>query len=140
MKVSIALHTGEPDPYGNQRALEAAYQNYNRQYAELEIDHDTGNGIAQFNVEFPTAGEPYAAYFFSIGTCIAPADLGGQIILYGPINPALCGHAGSKPGLNAAALVERQRLVAMQLIQFTDSRGWTEKTADELRDVYPKAA
>ncbi len=135
MKVSVALHSGEPDPHGNQRACEAAYQNYNRQYADLEIDAETGGAISRFTVTFPMSGEPFRAYFFSIGVCIAPPDLGGSIILYGPINEPLGGDAGTSPTLQAALVVDAERMKSLDLV-VKEADGWREKTEDELRNSY----
>lgn len=139
MKVSIALHTGEPDPYGNQRALEAAYQNYNRQYADLEIDPHYGGATAAFKVTFPEAGETFAAYYFSIGTCVAPFDLGGSVIVYGSITSPLRGVAGDSPVLDAGVVVDADRMKQLDLV-VQDGVFWREKTEDELKVTYPKAA
>src|SRR5882757_5187468 len=116
MKVSIALHVGEPDPRSNQRDLEATYQNYNRRYADLEIDQSTGNGLCDFAEVFPIAGELFIANFFSIGICVAPTDLGGSIIIFGPIPGGLRGNIGNFPSLEAACFVENARLVELGLV------------------------
>ena len=141
MRVSIALHMECPDlRAGNQRDSEAAYQNYNRQYADLEIDPQTGNGDAAFAVTFPVNGEPaVTAKYFSLGTAIAPPDLGGYIIICGPITGAARIGQGEGYILDAACHVEARRLMDMGLIVF-ESGSWRAKTDDELRNTYPKAA
>ncbi len=136
MKVSVALHGGEPDPFGNQRACEAAYQNYNRCYADLEIDRETGGAISRFNVTFPASGEKFAAHYFSIGVCTAPSDLGGSIIIYGPITGSLAGGPGTAPVLDVALVVDAERMKVLNLV-VEEADGWREKTEDELRLTYP---
>lgn len=140
MKVSIALHLAEIDPRGNQRQAEASYQNYNRQYADLIIDATTGDGSIEFDAHFPVAGEPFNVVIFSVGVCTAPPDLGGSVIISGPITDDLRGTAGNVPSFKAAALVERNHLLALDLIVQEASNGaWREKTEDELRAIYQSA-
>lgn len=141
MKVSIALHMECPNlRFGNQRESEAAYQNYNRQYADLVIDPATGDGDVAFNVIFPANGEiAVTVRYFSLGTAIAPPDLGGYIIICGPITGAARIGTSEAYTLDAACRVESKRLQDMGLIVF-ESGVWREKTEDELRVTYPKAA
>ncbi len=139
MKVSIALHIGEPDPNGNQRGSEAAYMNYNRGHADLVVDPETGAGFCQFNLTFPESGENFHANYFSIGVCVAPPDLGGSIIVWGPITGGLTGTIGSAPTLDAAGGVDAERMKMLDLVVF-ENGVWREKTEAELRVTYPKAA
>lgn len=116
MRVSVTLHTDEPDQDANQRQYEARYRNFNRQYADLAIDPKTGDGTCQFDgLLFPEVGDAGEVLtFFSIGVCIAPADQGGAIIIAGPVNPVIDAYRGRKPLLSAAIAVRASRLAAMR--------------------------
>lgn len=108
-KVSVTLHTFEPNPNGNQREREIKYCGYNRQYAEMTYD-DEGNGRVAFDgMTFPKVqADPECATAFSIGN-----PDGGDIIITGPVDPAVVCNVGNEPQLSAAVAVNAEHLNAM---------------------------
>lgn len=115
MKVSVTLHRGEVDLDGNQRTLEARYCGYNRQYADLKIDPATGDGTFGFvDLTFPNVqADNETLTHFSIGVCEGPADKGGAIISFGPLQEPIQATPGHSPQLTAMGGVYAARLAEM---------------------------
>jgi hypothetical protein len=118
VKVSIALHTREPDPDGNQwdGGYEATYGGYNRQHVMMEIDNN-GDGFARADaITFPNVNsDPETFSFFSVGVAMAPSGQGGSIIIAGPLEPPFYAAPGTSPQLkNFAIGVYRKRLDEMR--------------------------
>src|ERR1700748_3815296 len=127
MKVSVVLHKDEPDHNGNQRQVEAAYGGYNRQYADLVIDPETGMGVCDFNVTFPQVQNgPEHATHFSLGLCYAPPCQGGSIIIASIIDGGKSCNLGETPNLCGAALIVRDRLIERGVI-VPDGDQWGAK-------------
>ena len=116
MRVSVTLHRQQPGEDGNQREYEAQYQNFNRQYAEMVIDPDTGTATCQFEgLKFPAVGDDSreVLQFFSIGCCQAPADAGGAVIISGPLLVPIVADKDVVPVLSAACAIPAERIAAM---------------------------
>lgn len=119
MRVSVSLHKLEPDENANQSWREADYQNFNREYAEMEFD-EAGNGLVTIkNMQFPECGgddrERQVLTHFSIGVCEGPLGRGGSIINAGPLDAAIEIRPGYSPELRAAMVgVYRSRLDEMR--------------------------
>lgn len=115
MRVSITLHTDEPDQDGNQRDVEASYCGYNRAYAEL-VTQPSGDAVCEFkNLEFPKVqADPEVFTHFSLGVCIAPAGQGGSIIIVGPLEQPIDAKVDTIPRLTALVGVRKARLDTMR--------------------------
>jgi hypothetical protein len=125
IKISVALHTQEPDIDGNQSQFELGYMNYNRRHIFMTID-DNGDGFFQAtDLQFPSNGEYVApvATWFSIGVAVAPANQGGAIINAGPIGTGpIIIVKGRGPMLTIAGGIHAERLNKMRLAgKFFDS-------------------
>lgn len=137
MRVSVSIHTAEPDQSGNQQDHEARYGGYNRQYAELMIDPTTGNGSCILRgIAFPSVqSDPEEFTHFSIGVCLAAEGYGGAIISAGPLGNVVKAPVGSTPFIGIALCgIYREKLEFLNLIHCDDGR-WVEKTEEELRQA-----
>lgn len=115
MRVSVTLHTDEPELDGNQRQHEAEYQGFNRQHIPMMIDED-GNGFCQFiNLPFPENTEDVVEIVthFSIGVCVAPSNQGGNIIICGALEKPIRIGKGYSPKITATVGVRAERLTEM---------------------------
>lgn len=84
LRVSVALHYGEPADDGNQADAEARYGGYNRQYAHMAITPD-GAVVENAVFQFPEVqNHAERLTHFSFGD-----PNGGAIIITGPINPPI---------------------------------------------------
>ncbi len=137
MKVSIALHSEFPNEAGNQRQFETSYGGYNRQYADLDVIPETGNGVVQFPlcVFPPVNSDPEVARFFSIGMAHAPEGYGGDIQVAGPCNPPIEMIIGGEPTLTGVgAGIYAERLKERGCIKQNEAGEWVELTEHELRN------
>lgn len=104
MRVSVALHRAEPRIGGNQRDIECAYRNYNRQYADLSDD-----GHCIVDIAFPPMDETFehwVALYWSIGVCQdVPQDTGGGILNYAPLYEPMPVREGYVPKIKAVMKV-----------------------------------
>ncbi len=113
MRVSVALHSDEPDT--NQRQHEASYRDYNRAYADLAKN---GNGgVCKFrDLKFPKVGaDPVRLTHFSIGICEGAPDTGGTIIAIGVLAEPIMAEVGDEPTLSSRMEVAPAVLEALGL-------------------------
>lgn len=117
VKISIALHSQEPDLDGNQRQWELTYRDYNRQYAIMAIDENGDGFVHAADLAFPNNGENATQFatHFSIGVAVAPGGQGGSIINMGEIGTGvIVVSEGMAPLLTFTAGTYKARLDEMR--------------------------
>jgi hypothetical protein len=142
MRISVTLHQAQPGENDNQRKFEADYGGFNRRYAELMVDPDTGNGACILrSVVFPKVKtDAQKLTHFSIGVCFAPEGFGGSIITAGPLDRPIEADLGAAPVIGTALCgIYREKLELLGLIRCNEQGKWVELSEKELRAGRPLA-